>query len=248
MTTEDNKKIAGIPVQAPVNPVASQAPTNAPKAPDTRPPFAGGRGGNTGYRGGGGSSGPRRGGPRRGERRDSKERIKPEFDTKVILMRRVTRVTKGGRRMSFSVTVVSGDRKGRVGVGLGKSIDTTLAIDKATRDAKKNMIRVNHTIGMSIPHDVYAKYSSARVMIMPAKGRGLIAGSAVRNVLELAGLKDINAKIMSGSKNKINIARVAVKALAMLPKMTKLEAKLDTKPATPTTSNTPNAPTKIENK
>ena len=187
-----------------------------PRVPYQPPAGPGGAGGN--FRGA-----PRRGGPRRSDRRDSKERIKPEFDTKVILMRRVTRVTKGGRRMSFSVAVVSGDKKGRVGFGLGKSIDTTLAIDKATRDAKKHMIRVNHTQSMSIPHDVYAKYNSAIVMIMPAKGRGLIAGSAVRNVLELAGLKDINAKILSGSKNKINISRAAIKALSMLPKVVRVE-------------------------
>jgi small subunit ribosomal protein S5 len=156
--------------------------------------------------------------PRRGGPREQKERVKPEFDTKIISIRRVTRVASGGRRFSFSVALVAGDRKGRVGVGLGKAGDTSLAIDKATRDAKKNMIRVAHTSAMSIPHPVEAKYSSARIEIMPAKGRGIVAGSAVRNVVELAGLKDIVAKIRSGSKNKLNIARGAIQALSSITK------------------------------
>ncbi len=156
--------------------------------------------------------------PRRGGPRDQKERVKPEFDTKIISIRRVTRVASGGRRFSFSVALVAGDRKGRVGVGLGKAGDTSLAIDKATRDAKKHMIKVAHTSSMSIPHPVEAKYSSARIEIMPAKGRGIVAGSAVRNVIELAGLKDIVAKIRSGSKNKLNIARGAVQALSSITK------------------------------
>lgn len=156
-------------------------------------------------------------GPRRPQRGD-KERIKPEFDTKIIAIRRVTRVAAGGRRFTFSVAVVSGDRKGRVGVGLGKAGDTSLAIDKATRHAKKNMIKVTLSPAMTIPHAVQAKFSSAMVMLMPAKGRGVVAGSAVRNVVELAGIKDICGKLLSGSKNKLNIARATVKALQMLSK------------------------------
>jgi small subunit ribosomal protein S5 len=155
---------------------------------------------------------------RRGGSRDGKDRVKPEFDTKMIDIRRVTRVAAGGRRFTFSVAVVSGDRKGRVGVGLGKAIDTTLAIDKATRDAKKHMFKIALTPTMSIPHSVYAKYSSARVEMMPVKGRGLVAGSAVRNVLILAGVKDVVAKLRSPSKNKLNIARAAVLALQQLSK------------------------------
>ena len=159
--------------------------------------------------------------PQRGSRRPqrpSKERVKPEFDTKIIAIRRVTRVASGGRRFTFSVAVVSGDKKGRVGVGLGKAGDTSLAIDKATRHAKKNMIKVTLSPAMVIPHMVEAKYSSARVMIMPARGRGVVAGSAVRNVLELAGVRDVCAKLFSGSKNKLNIARATVTALEKLSK------------------------------
>ncbi len=154
---------------------------------------------------------------RRPQRTD-KERVKPEFDTKIIAIRRVTRVASGGRRFTFSVAVVSGDKKGKVGVGLGKAGDTSLAIDKATRNAKKNMIKVTLSPVMTIPHMVEAKFSSARVMLMPARGRGVVAGSAVRNVIELAGIKDVCAKLLSGSKNKLNIARVTVKALSKLSK------------------------------
>jgi small subunit ribosomal protein S5 len=99
---------------------------------------------------------------------------------------------------------------------LGKAGDTALAIDKATRNAKKHMIKVNTTKDMSIPHEVFAKYSSARVAIRPVKDRGLVAGSACRNVLELAGLKNVAAKIVSPSKNKLNIARATIMALQNL--------------------------------
>ncbi|MSR71414.1 MAG: 30S ribosomal protein S5 [Candidatus Taylorbacteria bacterium] len=144
---------------------------------------------------------------------DRPDRPKPEFDHKIINIRRVTRVASGGRRFSFSVAVVAGNRKGSVGVGIGKAGDTSLAIDKATRDAKKHMLKVNLTPSMSIAHPIFAKYCSAEVTMMPAKGRGLIAGSSVRNVLEFAGIKDVNAKLLSGSKNKLNNARAAIEAL-----------------------------------
>lgn len=146
------------------------------------------------------------------------ERAKPEFDQKMINIRRVARVVSGGRRFSFSVALIVGNRKGSVGVGIGKAGDTALAIDKAVRDAKKNMISVNLTKTMSIPYETDAKYSSARIIIRPAPGRGTIAGSAVKNVIEMAGIKDVSAKIMSVSKNKLNIARAAVAALKKVGK------------------------------
>jgi small subunit ribosomal protein S5 len=145
-----------------------------------------------------------------------REKVKPEFDQKIVNIRRVTRVVAGGRRFSFSVALVAGNRKGQVGVGLGKASDTSLAIEKAFRDAKKNMLKAKITKTNSIPHEVNAKYSSSVVNIMPAPGRGLIAGSSVRDVLELAGITDITAKIHSRSKNKLNNARAAIKALATL--------------------------------
>ncbi|MEX0932379.1 MAG: 30S ribosomal protein S5 [Parcubacteria group bacterium] len=158
--------------------------------------------------------GGRGGGGRRPSRRDT--RSKPEFDQKIISLRRVTRVVAGGRRFSFSVAVVAGNRKGMVGVGQGKASDTPLAIDKAFRDAKKNMIKVNATKDMSIPHEVEAKFASSRVKIMPAKGKGILAGSSVRTVLELAGLREIGAKLYSRSKNSANNASAAIKALRTL--------------------------------
>jgi small subunit ribosomal protein S5 len=149
--------------------------------------------------------------PRRMNKKDV--RVRPEFDHKTVSIRRVTRVTSGGRRFSFSVTLVAGNRKGMVGVGQGKAGDTPIAIDKALRDAKKNMIAVRTTKDMSIPHEVSAKYGGSRVKIMPAPGRGILAGSSVRTVIELAGLNGINAKILSKTKNRANNAKVAIKAL-----------------------------------
>lgn len=119
----------------------------------------------------------------------------------------------GGRRFNFSLVVVIGDRKGRVGVGLGKGVDTALAIDKATRDAKKNLITVVRTKTGSIPHQVTRKYASSTVEIVPSAGRGLVAGSAIRTVLDLAGVTDVVTKIHSRSKNKLTIARATIEAL-----------------------------------
>lgn len=100
-----------------------------------------------------------------------------------------------------------------VGVGQGKATDTPLAIEKAFRDAKKNMITVNTTPNMSIPHEVEAKFAASRVKLMPAPGKGILAGSSVRAVLELAGLKEVSGKLLSRSKNSINNAYVAIEAL-----------------------------------
>jgi|TARA_Y100000310_G_scaffold345866_1_gene471909 small subunit ribosomal protein S5 len=152
---------------------------------------------------------------RRHRRRVSRrgERVRSEFDQKVIGIRRVTRVVAGGRRFSFSVAVVIGNRKGSVGVGVGKASDTALAIEKATRDAKKNMLIVKLSDDARLPYEVSAKYAASRVSIIPAPGKGLVAGSSVRTVLELAGVKDVTAKIFSRSKNRINNARAAIEAL-----------------------------------
>lgn len=144
-------------------------------------------------------------------------RIKPEFDQKMISIRRVTRVVTGGRRFAFSVAIVIGDKKGRVGVGLGKAGDTPLAIDKAFRDARKSLITVSRTKNNSVAHDVKAKFGSSVVTISRAPGKGILAGSSVRTVLEFAGLKEVSAKIFSRSKNKLNNARATIKALLQLP-------------------------------
>lgn len=166
------------------------------------------------------------GGPRksnrRGPRRDG--RVKSEFDQKIVSLRRVTRVTSGGRRFAFSVCVVAGNKKGMVGVGQGKAGDTPLAIEKAARDAKKNMITVNATREMSVPHEVEAKFSASRVVIRRAPGKGVLAGGSVRAVLELAGMKEVSAKLLSRSKNNINNAYAAIKALQQLER-TKIKHK-----------------------
>ncbi len=171
-------------------------------ANDTRPRGRGARGGAGGAGGRGG--------------RGTFDRPKPEFDQKMLSIRRVTRVVSGGRRMSFAVSLVIGDKKGSVGLGTGKSNDTSLAINKAVRNARKNMIKIKTTKNMSIPYDVSAKFGSARVMIMPNRGKGLVSGSATRDILNLAGLKDVTSKITSGSKNKLNNARATMLALSQV--------------------------------
>ncbi len=155
--------------------------------------------------------------PDRRPRKDVK--VKPEFDQRILDIRRVTRVAAGGRRFSFSVALVVGNKKGMVGVATGKASDTALAIEKAYKAAKKKAIHVNLTKHLSIPHEVYSKFKSARVEIMPAKGRGVVSGSAVRDVVELAGIRDVNSKLRSPTKNKLNIARATIKALSTLKKV-----------------------------
>jgi len=218
----------------PVTPAAAKAPvtTTAPKAPETRgtgnSPRMGSFGGN------------REGGFKKntGRRSNRPEKVKSEFDQRILNIRRVVRVVTGGRRFSFSVAIVIGNHKGSVGVGTGKGLDTALAIDKSLKNAKKNVIKVNLVKGNSIAHEVGVKYSSANIVIRPAEGRGLIAGSAVRDIFELAGISDVSAKIISPSKNKLNIARATILALSQLKPskvvMTKAvptDAKVEVKPA-----------------
>jgi small subunit ribosomal protein S5 len=186
---------------------AVSAPIAAPTVKAEQPRF-GGRPGRSG-----GDNRDRRGGsrpPRRGGQRDER---RSEFDQKMIGIRRVARVMAGGRRFNFSAALVLGDKKGRVGVGVGKAADTQLAIEKATRHAKRNMIQVNLGKTRSIPHNVEAKFCASIVEIRPSPGRGLVAGSSVRSVLELAGVTDVTAKLLSRSKNPINNARAAIEAL-----------------------------------
>ena len=190
--------------------------TDAPAATDLATPAAAGTGFDRGRRGPGGADRRNQRRPRRGNARP--ERVRPEYDQKIISIRRVTRVMAGGRRFSFSVAMVIGDKRGKVGVGIGKAGDTQAAIEKAVRDAKKHMIVVPMNKEGHLPHDVHTKYASSEVMMMPAPGRGLVAGSSVRTVLEHAGVKDVTAKIFSRSKNKLNNARAAVEALKLLNK------------------------------
>lgn len=143
-------------------------------------------------------------------------REKPEFDSKTISIRRVTRVVSGGRRFALSVAVAAGDRNGRIGLGTGKAMDTQVAIEKAIKAAKRNMMTLKLSKNKSLSHDVSAKFSSAKVMIMPNRGRGIIAGSSARTILALAGLNDVTAKFYSGTKNKLNNARATMKALSQV--------------------------------
>ena len=161
-------------------------------------------------------------------------REKPEFDQKLLNLARVTRVVKGGRRFRFRATLVIGNRKGKVGVGVAKGSDVSDAIKKAYNDAQKNMVVIELN-GGTITHDVIAKLGSARVLLKPAsEGRGVIAGGAVRAVVDLLGVKDIVSKSL-GASNPLNVARVTIKALKMLkaprvPKVPKNEQKTEVAP------------------
>ncbi|MCA9379191.1 30S ribosomal protein S5 [Candidatus Dojkabacteria bacterium] len=145
----------------------------------------------------------------RGRREDD------EFDSRLISIRRVSRMYKGGRRMRMSVVVIAGDKKGRVGIGLGKGADVSLAQSKAMEHAKRNLVMVPLK-GNTIPHEVMHKYRSSKIMLKPAApGTGLVAGATVKAVLELAGVKDILSKSL-GSNNQINVAQAVIEALQTL--------------------------------
>lgn len=154
---------------------------------------------------------------RREFRKPREPRERSEFDQKTIDIRRVARVVKGGRRFSFRTTIVLGNRRGKVAVGMGKGADVALSIDKAVNNAKKNVIVVQITKSGSISHDVIAKYGSAEILLRPAvEGRGLIAGGPVRIVANMAGIHNLTAKILSRSPNKLNNARATIEALKQL--------------------------------
>jgi small subunit ribosomal protein S5 len=142
-------------------------------------------------------------------------REKPEFEQKLLNLARVTRVVKGGRRFRFRATLVIGDRKGRVGFGVAKGGDVAMAVDKATRQAKKSLFTVPLSNG-TIPHEVDAKFAAARVLLKPApQGTGLKSGGPTRMVLDLAGVPNAVSKVL-GSNNKINNAKATFVALQAL--------------------------------
>lgn len=145
-----------------------------------------------------------------------RDRQRDEFQTKLLDLARVTRVTGGGKRLRFRAVVVAGDKKGKVGIGVDKGADVSQAVEKATRMAKKSLAEIVIVDG-TIPHEVEAKFGPARVLLKPQmKGRGLVAGGAVRTICELAGIKNISSKILSNSKNKLNNARATMEALRKL--------------------------------
>ncbi len=205
ITTEPAAEaVVEAPVQAPVEtPVASEPA----KPVDQR----------FGNRGGRGRGPQGRGGNRR---RPMGDRPKSEFDQRTLEIGRVSRVTKGGKRFSFRTTIVIGDGKGRVGVGMAKGKDVQQSIQKATNQAKKRLITVPLVNG-TIPHMVEAKYSSAVVVLKPARG-GVKAGGPVRVVAKLAGIHALTGKLIERTTNKINIAMATLEALKKLRVSTKI--------------------------
>lgn len=148
-------------------------------------------------------------------RRTQENSEEKQFDERTIDIDRVARVVKGGRRFRFRALVVIGDHKGRVGMGIAKGADVTAAITKATEVAKKELIRIP-LYKNTLPHEIEAKESGAHILIKPASaGTGLIAGSVVRTMLEIAGVKDALSKSL-GSSNKTNTAYATIKALNKL--------------------------------
>ena len=153
---------------------------------------------------------------RRPRRRESAQ--DKEFDQKIIDIARVTRVMKGGKRMRFRACVAIGDKKGRVGIALGKGADVTSGITKAVNHAKKKLINVP-IVNETIPHDVRLKFKAAKLLLKPAPlGTGIIAGGVMRAILELAGVGNVVGKNL-GTKNKVSIAKATIKALESLRKV-----------------------------
>lgn len=148
------------------------------------------------------------------------EREEKEFDQVIVDIARVTRVMAGGKRMRFRACVVIGDRKGRVGYAIAKGADVSLAVNKAVNKAKKSIINVP-IVDQTIPHEIRIKKGASKILFKPAKpGTGIIAGGAVRIVLDLAGIKDIVAKIL-GTNSKINNVNATIEALSRLKKAEK---------------------------
>ncbi|MGY8650805.1 MAG: 30S ribosomal protein S5 [Verrucomicrobiia bacterium] len=222
-TTPSETPAAAAPAAAVAAPVAA-TPATAPARQNNRGPRGAG-GGNRGGGGGGGGRGPggpggrggnRRGGPR--ERRapavvtDSEGNVLTE---KVVFINRSSKVVKGGRRFGFSALVVTGNRKGGVGVGIGKAREVITAIQKGNEDARREMVKVSLN-GATLPHEVYSVYDGARVLLRPASpGTGIIAGKTVRAVLESAGVRDVLSKSL-GSNNPANVAKATLQALQSL--------------------------------
>lgn len=146
-------------------------------------------------------------------RKFDNKREKPEYDQQILDLARVTRVTKGGKHLSFRACVVLGNHNGKVGFGVAKGKDVQIGVDKAVQQAKKHMIVIPVVKG-TIPHPITLKYKASTVFLKPApKGSGIIAGGAVRAMLDLAGVPNVSAKIIGKTKNKISIVKAVFAAL-----------------------------------
>lgn len=147
----------------------------------------------------------------------------PEFEEVVVKVNRTAKVVKGGRRFSFSALVVVGDRNGRVGWGFGKANDVPSSVEKAVKDAHKNLVRVSRK-DTTIPHEIIGRFGAARVILLPAaEGTGVIAGAAVRAPVELAGIRNILSKSF-GTTNPINLVKAAINGLEQLKNIEEIEA------------------------
>ncbi len=161
-------------------------------------------------------------------RRSSSPRAEKEFDQVIVDIARVTRVMAGGKRMRFRACVVIGDRKGRIGSAVAKAADVASAVNKAATKARKNLFTVPIVNG-TIPHAISMKQGAAKILLKPApKGSGIIAGGAVRIVVDLAGISNVVAKIF-GSNNKLNNVRATMAALKALKRVEKIEKKIEDK-------------------
>lgn len=157
--------------------------------------------------------GGRQGGDR--GRRGGQNEIKDEFEQRIIDLARVTRVVSGGKRMSFRACVAIGNKSGKVGIGLAKGADVTMAVSKAANQARKNIVMVP-IVNETIPHDILCKFGASKMILKPARsGHGAIAGGPVKVILELAGIKNISSKIL-GANNKVNNSFCALEALRKL--------------------------------
>jgi len=148
--------------------------------------------------------------------KEGKEEIKEEFESKLLDLARVERMTGGGRRLRFRAIIIYGNKRGKVGLGVAKGLDVAQAVEKATRLAKKNLIEVPIVDG-TIPFEVEAKFGAAKILLRPQRrGRGLVAGGTVRIICNLAGIEDISSKVLSKSRNKLNNARAVLSAFKRL--------------------------------
>jgi len=144
------------------------------------------------------------------------EDYKEAFTEKLIKLSRVAKVVKGGRRFSFAAMVAVGDNNGSVGIGYGKASELTDSISKANQHARKNLIKVNLSKNKTLPHETIGKYKCSQIIMKPAvPGTGVIAGGAVRMIMEAAGVKDVLTKII-GSKNQLNVAKATFNGLLAL--------------------------------